>query len=277
MSHDAREKSQEDGEPIELYQFAYQGQFLRYTSAQDPHTVAGSVWTPAKLEHGDIEHSSELAKMDLEITCNREFAIAAAFRGPPPSARIALTVWEWHIGETDAERKIIWAGSILNCEATPDGNAKLTGENILTSLRRQGLRRKQQRPCQHSLYEGTPGRGCALDRTAFARPAIITSLSGLALTSPTFDLEVDGWFAGGFVEVDIGGGFKDRRAIRSHTGDTILISHPFATLEAGGAVVAYAGCDHTPTQCDDKFDNYVNYGGFPDRQKQNPIGTSSPF
>jgi hypothetical protein len=63
-----------------------------------------------------------------------------------------------------------------------------------------------------------------------------------------------------------------RRTITSHVGDTITINRPFGSnVVAGAAFSAYAGCDHTPDCCREKFDNILNYGG------QEFLPTKNPY
>lgn len=278
MTFEDRENSAEQGEPIELYRFIYQNQILRYTNAQATSvTVDLQTWEGVTIDHTDIEHTGEMAKNDITLTVLKDFPMAEAFKIAPPSSQILLTIYQYHVGDPQDEFATIWSGRVLNCEWKDDGTAELGCENIYTSLRRPGLRRRYQRQCQHSLYNGTPGSGCAVNRELFKTTVVLTDVQGTTLTGPAIGAQPADWFPGGYVDFEFAPGFFHRRSIRSQDGNNIVITHPIDGLVAGMQVFAFAGCDHIPVTCRTKFDNLDNYGGFPNVPRTNPFGQVSVF
>lgn len=77
--------------------------------------------------------------------------------------------------------------------------------------------------------------------------------------------------------MEINGG-DDARLILSQSGDDLQLLLPFPDSILGSTVVILAGCDHTVTTCDSKFNtpsdpqsNVVNFGGFPFVPTKNPF------
>lgn len=270
MTYDAREKSIQSGEPIEVYDFARGDTHWRYTSAKASQLYQLLTWEAALIQRNQIEHTAEKGRSGLQITCARDFAIADLYRVQPPSDVITVTLHRFHAGETSGA--VIWMGRILNCEWS-GSRAVLNCEPVSTSLARPGLRRLYQRQCPHVLY----GPACRLDKADFAITATLTAASGVTIAATEFDAHPDGYFAGGFIEYMNTDGNVERRFITGHTGATLTINFPLAALAEGSQVTAYPGCDHALSTCSGKFANTDNYGGFPYIPSKNPFGGSALY
>lgn len=264
MTYDTRENSLQSGEPIELYQFTYGNNIYRFTSAQTAVSAIGYVWQPALLKRSGIDYSAEKSRSNLKLDVSRQFEIADLYRIMPPSEVILLAVYRYHEG--DNEVAIIWTGRILAVEFA-GSLATITCEPVTTSLKRTGLRRLYQRTCPHVLY----GSACRVDKANFMLTATLTTVYGTALGCSAFGLYPDRFFAGGYIEFEYNG-VVERRFITVHTGTQITINVPLIGLESGSSVKVYAGCDHTKQTCKDKFNNLLNYGGFPYIPQKNPFG-----
>jgi len=69
------------------------------------------------------------------------------------------------------------------------------------------------------------------------------------------------------------------RFIASHSSGTLTLMQASNSLSAaieGGpqSVTLYPGCSHTIADCRDKFNNLVNFGGFPWIPSKNPFNNS---
>lgn len=266
MTYDARELSLESGEPVEMYHFVRGNTHSRYTSAKSAVTYLGETWEPALIQRDRIEFTTEKGRNNLKVATTRDFEIADLFRAMPPTDVILLTVHRMHVGEI--EGAVIWAGRVLNCEFT-NSTASLTCEPISTSLQRVGLRRMYQRQCPHVLY----GSQCKANKASFSVPVTVGSVTGLVVTSASFGLYADGYFAGGYIDFVINGN-TERRFITDHTGTSITLNLTLDGLAAGSSIVAYAGCDHSLATCNSKFNNAKNYGGMPFIPIKNPFSGS---
>lgn len=123
-----------------------------------------------------------------------------------------------------------------------------------------------QRDCSANI--GDPQ--CKIDPggPAFSRRAIIVSAQNDFLTT-TLDRDApNGFFTGGTVRFEAGVNIGAWFAIRSHRQDdgkaVIALWAPTgAPARAGDRLTLTAGCDKRPETCREKFDNIVNFRGFP--------------
>lgn len=269
MTYDSRENSLQAGEPIELYQFTYGNNIYRFTSAQTAVSAVGHTWQPAYLKRSSLDYSAEKSRSNLKIDTNRQFEIADLYRIMPPSDVVLLTVFRLHAG--DGDYAIIWSGRVMGVDFA-GSTATMTCEPITTSLKRTGLRRLYQRTCPHVLY----GSACKVNKASFMLTATLTTVYGTALGCSAFGLYSDRFFAGGYIEFEYNG-VVERRFITDHTLTQITINVPLIGLESGSSVRVYAGCDHTKQTCSDKFNNLLNYGGFPYIPQKNPFGNNGIY
>lgn len=79
---------------------------------------------------------------------------------------------------------------------------------------------------------------------------------------------VAGTLAGGWLETDTGA----CHMIVSEWTEGVELLYPVA-IEVGSGVQLTAGCDHSTSTCQSRFDNLDNYGGFPFIPTKNPFST----
>lgn len=161
-----------------------------------------------------------------------------------------------HYGDTDAVAS--WIGSIANVKYPAPNRCEINCRPLSASMDVDGLTLAWSRPCGYSIYDGN----CLVDRNQFRVPGVVQGIDGASITSGAFDALPDGWFSGGFVEWDIGGGEVDRRGIEQHVGGKLTLMGGSDGLTLSSAVSVYPGCPQTIQACNDKFDNLLRYGGF---------------
>lgn len=270
MSFDGHETSIQDGSPFELFTFRVYQQNYRYTNAATDQLIDALAYEAWPIERTEIKSTSEMEKQNITLEVPTDFPILRLYDTAPPSDVITLTVGSVHRGDDDIAT--FWNGRVLN--ASRDGNrGHLYCENIYSSMKRSGLRRQYGRLCPHILY----GSACRAQDTLFRISCPVDSYVGLEVHSAILASYQDERFAGGFIEWEPTPGRIERRGIKRHQGDTLVITHPIEGLVALANVWAYLGCKHTVADCTDTFDNLVNYGGWPYVPRQNPMGQSSVF
>ena len=79
------------------------------------------------------------------------------------------------------------------------------------------------------------------------------------------DAQEDGYFTGGHIIFG-----DETRTIVDHVGSIVTIMYKFKELEDNDSVDAYPGCDGKIETCKDKFDNLLNFLGFPFIPVENP-------
>jgi len=260
-----------EGFPNELYLFK-RGISERYTltSSNAEITHLSEVYLPIQISRGAIEQNQEMERQPLNITIQRDAAVLDNFVGFPPTEIMTLTVFRFHDNDTPTpEVATIWQGRVLS--VTWSGSqAKMNCEPVFTSLKRPGLRRKYSAQCPHILY----GVECAISNFDFQVIATIgTITNGITIFSTDLIVAVDHFF-GGYIEFE-------NRDFRTVVGDdgagTITINSSLPGLEAGSVITAFPGCAHDLDACKVKFDNIVNYGGFPYVPEVNPFGGTILF
>lgn len=262
MTYAAVETAAQSGRPVELYEFLSGSTYYRYTSSDGDVTYGGNTYTAAPIARGTVEHTSETARLALNVTCDRSLSVLNLFATLPPDDIVYVTLRRLHSG--DGEAIIMWIGRALNVTWNND-SAQIHCESVYTSLKRTGLRRLYQKACPHVIY----GAGCNVDRDDFVATYAVATVAGTTLTLSSM-AAADHYFSGGYLEwTDAGTTY--RRAIRTQVGASVVISFPLTGLSSGDVIDMYPGCDHTLATCTSKFGNHLNYGGMPYFPDKNPF------
>lgn len=275
MSFDSQETSVDSGKPIELLLISYMTNVWCYTTSERQDVYDGKTYIPAPMQHDALKSSGEVAKTTLTVSISQDCPVSEMFRIQPPSGVVSVTLFTKHAD--DAEAKAFWKGRIINVEWEPPW-LKLTVENVHSSLKRMGLRRKYSSQCPHALY----GQGlglCNVNRDDHKVIYTVGAVSGTSVSSASLTAHADQFFAGGYVEwIHATTGYKEMRMILSSYADghLVLSSVPVG-LVPGAALTIYPGCDHLSTTCDTKFGNSENYGGMEFIPKKNPFGGTTLY
>lgn len=264
MTYTTTDQSVQDGEPELRFLFVQGVTEYRYTNR--PYIVGDSSgsWLPSSIENTEINQSNELAKDPVKITLPRDNTLAATFLGGAPDDITTLTIFRLHEGTTPVA---YWKGRVAGSSISGDA-VTLNCENIFTSMRRSGLRARYQRNCRHALYS----EQCGVQLYDYANVIIATAASGYTVTiEGDSNTQVDGYYNGGILDDGFG-----KRYITRHVGNTLTLMQPSRYLidnmdSSGISVTLYPGCAHNTTDCADKFNNLVNYGGFPYIPTKNPF------
>jgi hypothetical protein len=208
MTYALLESSVAEGRPYYLYQFVEGEQVWRFTSRATAWISTGSggdtiTWEPAAVAHGDVVQTSEIERGRLELTWPLSHPFARRFLAPLGNAPVTLTIFRGHeqvLGETVAH----WKGRVVGAEAEGQ-RILLQAESIFSTLRRAGVRAKDQRLCRHALY----GRGCALDIALYWLTGTVTGISANAVTIPEAAAEPGGWSCGGVLRFGAQLGFTE--------------------------------------------------------------------
>jgi hypothetical protein len=259
MTYYDDEASQRSGNPDEAYDFSCGTSHWRLTSSAEILTVDFNDYDPATyIKRGPIIISQNSLKNVLDINIDPEHPMVAQWIDLPPNKEVQLTIWRGHAGTNFIQ---YWKGSVANVAFEDDTFCKLQCIKGLNKLRRVGLVLAYSRMCVLPLFS----KRCSLNKWDYYATGIIDTVNGTTLTSTTFATKSDGFFNDGYIEV---GNYK--RKIETHVTNTITIQHRIPGLAANDSFNAFAGCDHSPTDCL-AYSNKKNYGG----QEHLPI--KNPF
>ena len=262
MTFASLETSVESGRPIELYEFIIGSSVYRYTSVEQQTSFGGYTWFPRNITRSDPEQASDEQRQQLEISMPSDDEVTSRFIGIVPGQLMTLSVYRFHQG--DPEVYLLWTGKITGAAYTENG-AKCTLRGVTTegAFSRPIPHFKYQSLCNHILYDGN----CQVNKESFKFSAVVTATSGNQVTIPGISVLGADWAVGGYIS----SADTDFRLIVGQNGDILTMMLPFHSNPVGVTVDVYAGCDHTLATCNTKFNNRLNYGGYPYVPTKNPF------
>jgi len=279
MTYLAAEQSAESGSPVELYLFQNPESEFAYTSGNLPVIFGGRTYEPTPLKRTSTGLGSKKASSQMTVTMSSDTEFTNRYINGVPSSSDTLTIYRRHLLDGDSETIVYWVGSVATVTFQSD-IAKVAINPASAVLEQSIPRRMYSYPCNHVLYDAL----CTINKELYRSDVVVEAVSsdGTQITfsddptwgglSATFRLTQDpSFFNAGYVQTD--DGFR-YRMILSAVGDEMNISIAFETLEVGQVLKAYAGCNHSPAHCHDKFSkNISNFGGFPHVPIKNPFST----
>lgn len=265
MSYDAYELSIQLGQPVELYTFTVGLQTYRYTSAEDTVNFSANPYLPRQIDRTSPGISStENGRQQMEITIPSDDPIATRYLGIPPAERAYIRIVRFHRGDSP-NGWVLWDGRIISAKFEQQGAlCRLFSVSSESALARPIPGRKFQGMCNHVLYDG----GCKLLEADNRIIGPVLAANGRQIAVSGLPVDDATWALGGKV---IWG--SDRRLIVAQDGNMLTLQMPFRGNIVGEEVTVTAGCAHTLAVCQAKFDNAINFGGFPFVPTKNPFNT----
>ena len=263
------ERSIQDGAPIELFKFIGTYSTYRLTNHGRPITnTDGTYESGFAISRSDAEGGTQDEDLEIDIDIDPSHPMIAEYviNEPPPGLR--LQIFRVHPNDLD-DTYLLWDGEGVSwsVQATPRSRvAKLRVPSLFSFLFDGPVPRpKYQSPCNHILGDAR----CGVDLTSAANShdTTITAISGNTITlasNPFPDGEVN---AGQMIAP------SERRMVIANTGLTFTIASPFSpAVSVSDAVTIRRGCDHALNgDCVNRFDNAINFGGFPLVPDRNPF------
>lgn len=259
MLYETSELSEYNARPFFLYKFVRGTTINTFTSNNNLISYDGEDYLPSPVSHRGINQTGQVERVNLDIVFPKSDAFARAQFSPDYNNVTFLTIFRGHSDFPD-DIQVMWKGRITAYKVG-GSSIVLTCENIQTTVRRNGLREAYQRTCRHSLY----GPGCRLNLDDW-----LTAFTVGTVTDNTFTVtamtEEDNYYTGGILKFGENLGF-----ITNHTGTTLTLLNVMPDLVDGSAVSLAPGCNLTRSTCETKFDNVLNFGGFPYIPSRNPF------
>lgn len=263
MSFDANETGIATGKPIRLYLFERGVMKWRYCSADRDIEYAGAIWAHVSISDDGIRQTGEASADAIKVTAPANLDVAAQYKIVAPSADIMATIFDLHYG--DILGRVRFMGQITDVNWPEQDRCEIGLSPEATD--ENGLRFVYQRNCPHSVYD----RSCRVDRDLYRVSDVLTAVSAVSITANALSSKPDGYFSGGFIEWNIGGGELDRRGLDKHVGATVTLIGLAAGLNVGMTVAFFPGCAGTIAVCAEKFSNKENNGGIPHLPGKSPF------
>ncbi len=254
-----RAQSIQNSNPVELYKFQRGQEFWRYSTGTQEVVHDAETYIPYPIQRSRIKQDAEVDRNMVELKFARSHEFARYYINQTPVQTTMLTVFR---GFPDIDEwQQWWKGRIIG--ALVDKNViKIECEPIYTALKRPGLRKLYEITCSHSVYD----IDCRAERSAFQQQATITGISGKIVSLTGVEgADANTFQAGMLVNLDL-----KRYYISSHTTtDFTIFLYP--ELVVGEIVSLFPGCSHAYSECVSKFNNGLNFGGFPWMPTKNPF------
>lgn len=244
------------------------GVIYRYTGADTAITFGGNVFLSSlKLKRGSVRLAVGLEVDTLDITVYPALSdliggapfLTALRTGALDGATLLLeraymSVW----GDTTPGAFIKFIGRISESRFGRT-EARIKIKSDLELLNIQMPHNLYQTGCIHSLYDS----GCGLVKASYA--AASTVLTGSTTSMLLCGLtQVSAYFDQGTITCNSGTNSGVTRTIKSYTPGVVNLSYPLPVIPGvADAFTAYPGCDKTQATCTSKFNNLVNFRGFP--------------
>ena len=244
---------------VELYDFFRGTEAYYYTDGLEKIDFGGGLHLPESIIRGRLERNEDPFKAALTIRFPRTNEFAQTFIGSVFDQVVTVNLYR---GDYETGTYVLYyKGQVVGAEADQT-SIELACQSIQSSLSRNGLTAKYERLCRHSLYNA----GCGVSRAANEVDVQITTQTGTTEIIVTGINQPDGYFNGGVI-VDKN---NNARMVTNHVSDTLTLDRPISISPLGQAKL-YAGCAKDIQTCNDKFNNVVNFGGFPFIPGKNPF------
>lgn len=243
------------------------GTVLRYTDFDTDLSYGGNVFSASGpiLKRGKtrIVIGLEVDTLDVEIyprptdTIGGQSWLSAATAGVFDGATLKLERAFISSVPIVIGALIMFTGTFADLE-TARAMVSVRVNSDLAALQVQVPRNLYQASCLNVLY----GADCRVARATYAVASTVTArtmskiLCGLS--------KADGYFDNGYVVFTSGTLNGTRRTIKAYVQGQFTVYNPFPTLpNAGDTFTAYPGCDKALATCGSKFNNRLNFRGFP--------------
>lgn len=274
MSFADLEASNQDAIPVSLYQFLIGDVSWNYASTDYPVDVVMDGQTvrfePLPISDSGMTASGDPTSDEFTVTMPvTEFI--DLFQNNPPSITCYLIARRKNRGSVDS--KVYWFGEVRGVKRTDGITAEVSGSALSASFQRKGLRLSYGRGCPYALYDMC----CKVNPNDFARQAGVVAVTGTVFYLDQAPPQPPGYFDGGYFEWLRPEGIIDRRMIELLDGGAVHVLGTTDGLAEGMTVRLFPGCARTAEECDVKFNNLQNFGGFRHMPGKSPFGNDPVF
>jgi uncharacterized phage protein (TIGR02218 family) len=165
-------------------------------------------------------------------------------------------------GNTAAGTVIMFVGRVAEVDASRS-LATFSVNSHLELLNQMMPRNLYQSGCVNTLFDAS----CTLNMASFGVNGTVASGSTASLLNSSSLSQATGYFDLGQVTFTSGANDGFSRTVQTHTHgspSTIALISPFPSAPSpGDAFTIYPGCDKQQSTCSAKFQNLINYRGFP--------------
>lgn len=251
----------------DLYTLTLVGGFtVRYTSWDQDITLGGNTFASWRIERSKTRVVVGVEVDTLDVTVfpyptdllNGMAWLTAVQRGALDSAVLKVErLFMPSPGDTSLGTIHMFEGRVSDTKASRT-EATLNVKSQLELLNVNLPRNLYQGGCLHTLFDN----GCGLNKAAYAVGGTIVAAT-LTDFNSTISAPTDN-FTLGTVRFTSGANNGVTRSVRFQSGGQFVFALPLTTPPlAGDTFLAWPGCNKMKDTCSSKFNNLVNFRGFP--------------
>ncbi|WP_456058068.1 phage BR0599 family protein [Campylobacter hominis] len=242
----------------ELFEFILENEIIYYTSALSDMEKGNHNYKSAAIYTKNL--SKDSLNDDATIVASQSIYPVNLFKFFNPSVNVYVRI----LKENGVQ---LFVGRVKDVEFNlNDGTASIRLATLGGLMKTKIPTRTYSRNCSFECFD----KNCALNKDDFK----ITLLGNkceiakdfMSIKSDLIKSKPPGYFTGGYAEFN-----RQRSYITKSEGDMIYLMFPLANLNSSSVINCYAGCDKLLKTCKNKFNNGVNFGGFPFVPSKNPI------
>ena len=282
-----------DGSPIELLTFRNGAVEETRSNTIAPIQIGAKTYAPLAYQRSSFSQSKDSDDNNITLTVPQGFPIVNLYGGGPLTSFITLvTIERFHNDDPAQELQVAWKGQVVSVDRAGDlvrlllqpitRGSEITPPDTYSAL------------CNSFLFQ-SPGCGLVRDQWRFVATLSSVSADGLELvftglraqaavldaaqggpTGPLTSAELDIYFQGGYIAT---GGGESRSIVEGNVAsdpDRVRIDLPFRDFIVGEGASVYAGCPLTLELCHKKFNNAINFQGYPYIPEIDPANTELP-
>lgn len=290
MAFDTYETS--DGSPVEIMSFSNGVQSFRSANTVRDILVGAQIYQATAYTITPFAQSKDTDDNNRTMKVGNEFPVIELYNGAPTSASTRCSIWRFHNDDPAKQLQSVWTGRIVAINYENDEVEILlqpitNGTESTPPDTFSGL-------CNSFLFQSP---GCNLNRDAFRHIGTVSSITNGGLNfiigglraqaaaldaivaSPTGPLtsgELDIYWQGGYIQTAAG---ELRDIVEGNVGgdpDEVRVIVPFRGLQVSDGLNVYAGCDLSRFTCHHKYNNVINFQGYPDIPEVDPANTELP-
>jgi hypothetical protein len=202
LTFDAFEKSQESGNPAELYEFRLGVEVFRYTSYAIAVNRFAFDFEPVSIIRSRLTHQTNSREGDLDVIVPADNDFVELYSSTAvPGGKATLTFFRTHVDDPDEETVVFFRGNVTN--VSKKKNSREANLHVISILKAQSRTMPRQTfggICQHHLYD----ENCRILET---NPSFEKFLNVSAVSADGLTLTADGagafgadFFQAGFTE-----------------------------------------------------------------------------
>lgn len=275
MTYETIDTSVSGGEPVELYVITAENLTYRYTNSPDPQTAMGELFLPRQIRRTAITYNMSLldnSNMDFYLPTIDAFAKKCL--GLVTPTVLSVQVFQKHVTDPDADVKRAHYGYVMKIESSDEEVRFSTGSLMQAYTSADIGVTVYSYTCNHDLGD----EHCKVnldgndpDGNPYRVTTTVAGIGGYTLDLASLSPAVVPYYSGGTIVNTRTG---QQRPIITIDDTTVYLLAPFVDVLPGDPVKLWPGCDHSmsgPAGCLARFDNVVNFGGFPYIPRKNPF------